>query len=168
MATVQKITPNLWFNNQAEEAVQFYTSIFRNSSIGRISRYGKEGIEIHKMPEGTILTIEFELEGQSFLALNGGPIFQFNEAISLIINCDTQEEVDYYWEKLTDGGDEKAQICGWLKDKFGLSWQVVPTILSDWLVEPVTEKSERVMKEIFKMKKLDLATLKKAYEGENN
>ncbi len=168
MATVQKITPNLWFNNQAEEAVKFYTSIFRNSSIGRISRYGKEGIEIHKMAEGTILTIEFELEGHSFLALNGGPIFQFNEAISLIINCDTQEEVDYYWQKLTDGGDEKAQICGWLKDKFGLSWQVVPTILSDWLVEPVTEKSERVMKEIFKMKKLDLTSLKKAYEVENN
>lgn len=167
MATLQKITPNLWFNNQAEEAVQFYTSIFKSSSIGRISRYGKEGIEIHKMPAGSILTIEFELENQSFLALNGGPIFQFNEAISLIINCDTQEEIDYYWGKLTNGGDEKAQICGWLKDKFGLSWQVVPTILSDWLVEPVTEKSERVMRAIFKMKKLDLATLKNAYEEGN-
>lgn len=165
MAKFQRITPNLWFNNQAEEAVQFYTSIFRNSGIGRISRYGKEGIEIHKMPEGSILTIEFELEGQSFLALNGGSTFQFNEALSLIVNCDSQEEVDYYWAKLTEGGDETAQICGWLKDKFGLSWQVVPTILSDWLAESVTEKSERVMREIFKMKKLDLATLKKAYEG---
>lgn len=165
MATFQKITPNLWFNNQAEEAVKFYTSIFRNSNTGRISRYGKEGIEIHKKPEGSVLTIEFQLEGQSFLALNGGAEFQFNEAISLIINCDNQEEVDYYWEKLTEGGDEKAQICGWLKDKFGLSWQVVPTLLSDLLVEPVSEKSERVMREIFKMKKLDIATLKKAYEG---
>ena len=166
MATFQKITPNLWFNNQAEEAVKFYISIFRNSNIGRISRYGKEGIEIHKKPEGSVLTIEFQLEGQSFLALNGGPEFQFNEALSLIINCDNQEEVDYYWEKLTEGGDEKAQICGWLKDKFGLSWQVVPTLLSDLLVEPVTEKSERVMREIFKMKKLDIATLKKAYDGD--
>lgn len=166
MATFQKITPSLWFNNQAEEAVKFYTSIFRNSSIGRISRYGKEGIEIHKKPEGSVLTIEFQLEGQSFLALNGGPEFLFNEALSLIINCDNQEEVDYYWEKLTEGGDEKAQICGWLKDKFGLSWQVVPTLLTDLLVEPVTEKSERVMREIFKMKKLDIATLKKAYDGD--
>lgn len=166
MATFQKITPNLWFNNQAEEAVKFYTSIFKNSGIGRISRYGKEGIEIHKKPEGSILTIEFQLEGQSFLALNGGPEFQFNEALSLIINCDNQEEVDYYWKKLTEGGDEKAQICGWLKDKFGLSWQVVPSLLSDLLVEPVTEKSERVMREIFKMKKLDIATLKRAYDGD--
>lgn len=166
MATFQKITVNLWFNAQAEEAVKFYTSIFRNSGIGRISRYGKEGIEIHKKPEGSILTIEFQLEGQSFLALNGGPEFRFNEALSLIINCDNQEEVDYYWEKLTEGGDEKAQICGWLKDKFGLSWQVVPTLLSDLLVEPVTEKSERVMREIFKMKKLDIATLKRAYDGD--
>lgn len=165
MATLQKITPNLWFNNQAEEAVKFYTAIFKNSSIGPISRYGKEGIEIHKKPEGSILTIQFQLEGQSFLALNAGPEFQFNESISFIIHCDNQEEVDYYWEKLTEGGDEKAQICGWLKDKFGLSWQVVPTLLSNLLVEPVTEKSERVMREIFKMKKLDIATLKRAYDG---
>jgi predicted 3-demethylubiquinone-9 3-methyltransferase (glyoxalase superfamily) len=166
MATFQKITPNLWFNDQAEEAVKYYTSIFKNSSIGRISRYGKEGIEIHKKPEGSILTIEFQLEGQSFLSLNAGPEFQFNEAISLIVYCDTQEEVDYYWGKLTEGGDEKAQICGWLKDKFGLSWQVVPSLLPDLLVEPVSEKSERVMKEIFKMKKLNIATLKKAYDGD--
>ncbi len=166
MATFQKISPCLWFNSQAEEAVKFYTSIFKNSKLGRISRYGKEGIEIHKKPEGSILTIEFQLEEQSFLALNGGPEFQFNEALSLIINCDTQEEIDYYWGKLTEGGDEKAQICGWLKDKFGLSWQVVPTVLSDMLVEPVSEKSERVMREIFNMKKLDIATLKKAYDGD--
>ena len=166
MATFQKITPNLWFNDQAEEAVKFYTSIFNNSSIGRISRYGKEGIEIHKKTEGSILTIEFQLEGQSFLVLNAGPEFQFNEAISFIVYCDTQEEVDYYWGKLTEGGDVNAQICGWLKDKFGLSWQVVPSQLPDLLVEPVTEKTERVMREIFKMKKLDIATLKRAYDGD--
>jgi predicted 3-demethylubiquinone-9 3-methyltransferase (glyoxalase superfamily) len=165
MATMQKITSNLWFDNQAEEAAKFYTSIFKNSRIGKISRYGKEGFEVHGMPEGTVMTIEFWLENQQFLALNGGPVFKFNEAVSFIVNCESKEEVDYYWDKLTEGGDEKAQVCGWLKDKFGLSWQVVPTALSEMLSDPDKKKSQSVMKEMLKMKKLDLPTLQRAYEG---
>src|SRR5882724_6565447 len=121
MATLQKITSNLWFNNQAEEAAKHYTSIFKNSGIGRITRYGKEGFEIHKQPEGSIMTVQFWLEEQEFVALNGGPDFKFNEAISFIVNCRAQDEIDYYWEKLSEGGDKNAQMCGWLKDKFGLS-----------------------------------------------
>src|SRR5687767_5911399 len=131
MATMQKITSNLWFDTQAEEAANHYVSIFKNSSIGKTTHFGKEGYEIHKMPEGTVMTVEFTIEGQKFVALNGGPIFKFNEAISFIVNCETQEEIDYYWNKLSEGGDKKAQQCGWLKDKYGLSWQVVPTILDD-------------------------------------
>jgi predicted 3-demethylubiquinone-9 3-methyltransferase (glyoxalase superfamily) len=165
MATLQKITPNLWFDRQAEEAVRFYTSVFRNSKIGRISRYGKEGFEVHGMPEGTVLTVEFQIEGQQFLALNGGPHFKFNEAISFIVSCETQDEVDYYWDKLREGGDEKAQICGWLKDKFGLSWQVVPRVLSEMLLDEKSEKSQRAMKAMLQMKKLDIAVLRKAYGG---
>lgn len=162
MATMQKITANLWFDRQAEEAAQYYTSIFRNASVGRISHYGKEGYEIHGMPEGTVMVVEFSLEGQQFVALNGGPHFTFNEAVSLIVNCDTQEEVNYYWEKLSEGGDQKAQMCGWLKDKFGLSWQVVPVILSELLTVPDTEKSGKVMKAMLQMKKLDIAALQQA------
>src|SRR5687767_10129404 len=113
MATIQKITPNLWFDRQAEEAARFYTSVFKNSKIGRISRYSKEGYEVHKMPEGTVMTVEFELQGQKFVALNGGPVFKFNEAVSFIVNCENQDEVDYYWEKLSQGGDTSAQVCGW-------------------------------------------------------
>jgi predicted 3-demethylubiquinone-9 3-methyltransferase (glyoxalase superfamily) len=172
MPIAQKITPNLWFNNNAEEAVNFYVSVFsqregvsKNSQVEKISRYGKEGFEVHGQKEGTVLTIEFQLAGQSFVALNGGPDFKFNEAISFIINCEWQEEVDYYWEKLSEGGDEKAQVCGWLKDKFGVSWQIVPTILPEMLTDSDAEKSQRVMKEVFKMKKLDIATLERAYNG---
>jgi predicted 3-demethylubiquinone-9 3-methyltransferase (glyoxalase superfamily) len=166
MATkIQKITPNLWFADQAGEAAKFYTSVFKNSKIGRTSYYGKEGYEIHGMKEGTILTVEFELDGQKFTALNGGPVFKFNEAVSFIINCDTQDEIDYYWEKLSEGGDKNAQQCGWLKDKFGLSWQVVPTALGDMLQDKDSKKSERVMKVMLKMKKLDLEKLEQAYEG---
>lgn len=164
MATLQKIIPNLWFNNEAEQAVNFYTSVLRNSGIGKISRYGKEGFEIHGMPEGTVMTIEFHLEGQRFLALNGGPHFTFNEAVSFVINCDKQEEIDYYWNKLSEGGDPKSQVCGWLKDKFGLSWQVVPSILPDLMND--NERSGAVMKELLRMKKLDIATLQKAYDGQ--
>jgi predicted 3-demethylubiquinone-9 3-methyltransferase (glyoxalase superfamily) len=164
MATMQKITSNLWFDNQAEEAARYYTSIFRSSRIGKISHYGKEGFEIHKRPEGSVMTIEFELEGQKFVALNGGPDFKFNEAISFIVNCENQEEIDYYWGKLSEGGDEKAQICGWLKDKYGVSWQVVPSALSEMMAED-SENKEHVMKELLQMKKLDLDRLKKAYEG---
>ncbi|MCW3093201.1 MAG: 3-demethylubiquinone-9 3-methyltransferase [Ferruginibacter sp.] len=165
MATMQKITSNLWFDKQAEEAANFYTSVFHNSKIGRISRYGKEGFEVHGMPEGTVLTVEFWLEGQPFVALNGGPHFKFTEAISFIVNCDNQQEVDYYWKKLGEGGDEKAKMCGWLKDKYGLSWQVVPKVLPEMLMDPDPKKSQSVMKVMLQMKKLDIAAFEKAYNG---
>jgi predicted 3-demethylubiquinone-9 3-methyltransferase (glyoxalase superfamily) len=161
---MQKITPCLWFDNNAEEAANFYTSIFKNSKIGNISRYGEAGYEIHGKPAGTVLTIEFELNGQAFTALNGGPMFKFNEAISFQVGCESQEEVDYYWGKLSEGGDEKAQQCGWLKDKYGVSWQIVPTILGKMLQDKDAKKSESVMKALLQMKKLDINTLKQAYE----
>ncbi len=165
MPGIQNITPCLWFDHQAEEAAGFYTSIFKNSKIGRISRYGKEGFEIHGRPEGTVMTVEFEIDGQTFTALNGGPIFKFNEAISFQVHCDTQEEVDDYWEKLSEGGDEKAQQCGWLKDKYGLSWQVIPKELIEFLSGPDSEKSQRAMKAMLQMKKIDMKEIKRAYEG---
>jgi predicted 3-demethylubiquinone-9 3-methyltransferase (glyoxalase superfamily) len=158
-----KITPFLWFDKQAEEAARFYTSIFENSRMGRISRYGKEGFEIHGRPEGTVMTVEFEILGQPFTALNGGPIFKFNEAVSFQVLCQTQEEVDYYWGNLSRGGDEKAQQCGWLKDRYGLSWQVVPAVLGELLNDPDREKSQRVMKAMLQMKKIDIKRLKQAY-----
>jgi predicted 3-demethylubiquinone-9 3-methyltransferase (glyoxalase superfamily) len=161
---MQKITPCLWFDSNAEEAAKFYTSIFKKSKIGKISRYGKEGYEIHGKPAGTVLTIEFELNGQTFTALNGGPIFKFNEAISFQVSCESQEELDYYWERLSEGGDKNAQQCGWLKDKYGVSWQIVPVVLGEMLQDKNTEKSERVMKALLQMKKLDIQTLKQAYE----
>jgi len=164
---IQKITPNLWFDRNAEEAVKFYTSIFKDSMIGRVSHYGKEGFEIHGMPEGTVMTIVFRIEGQEFLALNAGPTFKFNEAISFIINCKGQKEVDYYWNNLTKGGDEKAQICGWLKDKFGVSWQVVPIVLSELMMDKDPKKAGRVMKAFLQMKKIDIETLMRAYMGNN-
>ncbi len=161
---MQKISPCLWFDDKAEEAAKFYTSIFKDSKIGDVTRYGKEGYEIHGREEGTVMTVEFEIEGQKFLGLNGGPIFKFNEAISFQVYCETQEEVDYYWEKLSEGGDEKAQICGWLKDKYGVSWQIVPIILIKMLKDTDSEKSQRVMKVMLQMHKLDISTLNKAYE----
>ncbi len=163
---MQKITPNLWFDGQAEEAVRFYTSIFKDSEIGHIARYGKEGFEIHGQPEGTVMTIEFQIEGQKFEALNGGPQFRFNEAISFIVHCETQEEVDYYWDRLGEGGDESAQACGWLKDRFGVSWQVVPTALYELLQDPDPEKSGRVMQAMLQMKKLDIPALQRAHRGD--
>jgi predicted 3-demethylubiquinone-9 3-methyltransferase (glyoxalase superfamily) len=162
---MQKINPCLWFDDEAEEAANFYVSVFKGSKIGDVTRYGKEGYEIHGKEAGTVMTVEFEIEGQKFLALNGGPIFKFNEAISFQVHCETQEEVDYYWEKLSEGGDKKAQVCGWLKDKYGLSWQIVPTILPKMLKDKDTEKSQRVMKAMLQMHKLDVQTLIKAYEG---
>ena len=160
---MQKITPCLWFDSNAEEAVNFYTSIFKNSKIGNISRYGEAGYEIHGKPAGTVLTIEFELNGQAFTALNGGPVFKFNEAISFQIGCESQAEVDYYWEKLSDGGDKKAQQCGWLKDKYGVSWQIVPTVLGKMLQDKDARKSESVMKAMLQMTKIDIQGLKRAY-----
>ena len=161
-----KITLCLWFDNQAEEAANFYTSIFKNSKIGNISRYGKEGYEIHGGEAGTVLTIDFELEGQKYTALNGGPAFKFNEAISFVVQCNTQKEVDYYWEKLSENGDKRAQQCGWLKDKYGVSWQIVPVVLGEMLRDKDPGKSDRVMKSMLQMKKLDIEELKRAYKGE--
>ena len=155
----------MWFDDQAEEAATFYTSIFANSKIVNISRYGEAGYEIHRRPAGSVMTVAFELDGQAFTALNGGPIFKFNEAVSFQIICETQKEVDYYWDKLSEGGDEKAQQCGWLKDKYGLSWQVVPTILIEFLNDPDPEKSQRTMTAMLQMKKIDIDVLKRAYIG---
>jgi predicted 3-demethylubiquinone-9 3-methyltransferase (glyoxalase superfamily) len=161
---LQKIYPFLWFDKQAEEAVDFYTSIFRNSKKGNVSRYGEAGAKVSGMPRGTVMAITFQLEGQEFVALNGGPAFKFNESISFVVNCETQEEVDYYWEKLTIGGDEKAQQCGWLKDRYGVSWQIVPIVLDRMLQDKDPRKSERVMKAMLLMKKIDIASLKRAYK----
>ena len=158
---MQRITPCLWFDDQAEEAVGFYTAIFKHSKIGTIARYGEAGREIHGKPAGSVMTVAFELDGQPFTALNGGPDFKFNEAISLQINCETQEEVDYYWEKLTDGGDEKAQQCGWLKDRYGVSWQVVPKALIEMLTAPDYEKSQKAMEAMLRMKKIDIEELRR-------
>ncbi len=160
---MQKITPFLWFDHQAENAVKFYTAIFKNSKVGRILRYGEEAAKISSTgrPVGSVLTIEFEMEGQKFVALNGGPLFKFNESISFVVNCETQEEVDYFWEKLTADGGQESQ-CGWLKDKFGLSWQVVPTVLIDMLHDKDSKKSERVTAAMLQMKKIDIGKLKEA------
>ena len=167
MATLQKITTQLWFDSNAEEAVKFYTSIFKNSSVGRIAYYGKVGFEQHHRPAGSVMTVEFTIEGQDFLAINAGPIFKFNESICFIIYCDTQDEIDYYWGKLTNGGDKSAQICGWLKDRYGVSWQVSFSDFPDMIVnEKGSEKTERVLGALYKMHKIDIETLKKAYEGE--
>jgi predicted 3-demethylubiquinone-9 3-methyltransferase (glyoxalase superfamily) len=160
-----KLTPCLWFDSQAEDAANFYIGIFKNSKITAISRYGEAGQEVHGRPPGSVMTVEFELNGQSFTALNGGPHFKFNEAVSFQIDCATQEEVDYFWEKLTEGGDPEAQVCGWVKDKFGLSWQVVPTILAKLVSDPESAKSQRAMQAMLKMKKMDIAALQRAYDG---
>ena len=164
MASVQPITPCLWFDKEAEEAARYYTGIFKNSKIGKISRYPEAGREVHGQAPGTVMTVEFELNGQPFTALNGGPIFKFNEAISFQVNCEAQQEVDYYWEKLAQGGDKKAQQCGWLKDKYGLSWQIIPTILGEMLSDKNPKKSQSVMRAMLEMKKIDIKTLKDAYE----
>ena len=161
---MQKITPFLWFDDQAEEAAKFYTSIFKNSKVGKITRYGEAAEKAAGRPAGSVMTVEFELEGQKFTALNGGPVFKFNESISFVVNCDTQEEVDYFWEKLSaDGGQESE--CSWLKDKFGVSWQVVPTVLIEMLQDKDSEKSERVMKAMLQMQKIDIKKLNAAYAG---
>ena len=163
---MQEIKACLWFDNQAEEAAKYYTSIFKNSRIGKISRYGKEGFEIHQRPAGSVMTVDFELDGNKFTALNGGPAFKFSEAVSFQIMCDTQQEIDHYWTKLSAGGDPKAQQCGWLKDKYGLSWQVVPKMLPEMVGDANSEKSQRAMKAMLQMKKLDIKQLQQAYDGE--
>ena len=165
MADVQKISPCLWFDGNGEEAARFYVSIFKNSRMGAITRFGKEGFEIHGRPAGSVMTVNFVLDGQEFTGLNGGPLFKFNEAISLVVNCDSQAEIDHYWEKLGAGGDPQAQQCGWLKGKYGLSWQIVPTALQEMYKAGVSAKSERAMKAMLQMKKLDIAALQKAYDG---
>jgi predicted 3-demethylubiquinone-9 3-methyltransferase (glyoxalase superfamily) len=166
MATTQRITNCLWFDNEAEEAAKLYTSIFPNSSIGQIARYTEEGFEFHQKPAGSVMTVNFTLDGQKFVGLNGGPIFKFNEAMSLMINCESQEEIDHYWYKLTaDGGQEGP--CGWLKDKFEVSWQVAPTkLMEEMQADPDKSKVERVTKAYMQMKKFDIETLKKAFNGE--
>ncbi len=161
------ITPCLWFDSQAEEAARFYTSVFKNSKIGKISRYGKEGQEIHGRAEGSVMAVEFELNGQPFTALNGGPLFKFNEAVSFQVPCETEAELDYYWQKLSEGGDENAQQCGWLKDKYGLSWQVFPKALPELVGDPKSEKSQRAMKAMMQMKKIDMAAIQRAYDGKS-
>ena len=162
---MQKITPFLWFDNQAEEAARFYTSIFKNSKIGRTLRYGGEAAKASGRPVGSVLTIEFELEGQKFTALNGGPQFEFNESVSFVVYCETQKEVDYFSEKLTANGGQKSE-CGWLRDKFGLSWQVTPTVLIEMLHDKDPKKSERVMNAMMQMQKIDIGKLKAAYAEE--
>ena len=160
----QKIVPCLWFDDQGEDAANLYVSIFPNSRIGEISRYGKEGFEIHGREAGTVMTVEFFLDGQRFVALNGGPQFTFSEAISFQIHCDDQKEIDHYWKKLAEGGEEGP--CGWLKDRFGLSWQVVPKVLLDMVMSKDHAASQRVTKAFLQMKKFDIEALKRAYDGE--
>lgn len=159
---MQKITPCLWFDSQAEEAVNFYVSIFKNSKVGSIARYGEAAAKVSGRPKGSVMTVTCELDGQPFMALNGGPHFKFTEAISLVVNCKTQEEVDELWEKLSAGGEKG--VCGWLKDRYGLSWQIVPSVLSEMMQDKDTEKTERVMNALLHMTKLDIQTLRQAYE----
>lgn len=166
MATMRKITPFLWFDGKAEEAANFYTSIFKNSKVGKVARYGEEGAKASGMPKGTVMTVVFQLEGQEFVALNGGPHFTFSPAISFVVNCQTQEEVDELWERLSEGGEKNR--CGWLQDKFGVSWQIVPTALGEMLQDKDATKSSRVMKAMLQMDKIDIKGLKQAYEQRSN
>ena len=166
MMTLQRITPCLWFDNQAEEATRFYTGIFKNSKVTQISHYGEAGQEVHGQKPGSVMVVAFELDGHSFTALNGGPAFKFNEAVSFQVQCDTQEEIDHYWTLLSAGGDPKAQQCGWLKDQYGASWQIVPRTMGELMTSGDAAKSDRVMAAMLKMKKLDLAALNQAFAGQ--
>ncbi len=160
---MQKIIPNLWFDKQAEEAANFYVSIFKNSKIKQVSYYGESGAKAANMPAGSVMTVSFELDGVNFMALNGGPVFKFNEAVSFMINCKDQDEVDYFWEKLSEGG--KEGVCGWLEDKYGLSWQVVPDDFAKIMKQSSPEELERIMSALLKMKKIEIETLKQAQKG---
>ncbi|MBI4555982.1 MAG: VOC family protein [Candidatus Hydrogenedentes bacterium] len=159
---MQKITPFLWFDDNAEEAVNFYVSIFTNSKIVNVARYGEDGARVSGRPKGSVMTVTFELESQQFIALNGGPVFTFSPAISFGVNCNTQEEVDTLWEKLSEGG--KKEQCGWLQDKYGVTWQIVPTVLGELLNDRDSAKSQRVMKTLLQMNKIDIEELRRAYE----
>lgn len=165
MANLRRITPCLWFDSHAEPAAELYTSIFPNSRIVTVTRYGEAGREIHGRPAGSVMTVAFELDGQPFTALNGGPLFKFTEAVSFEVDCNTQEEIDYYWEKLGEDGDPRARQCGWLKDKFGLSWQVFPRRVGK-LFGDGTPGAERAMTAMLQMKKIDIAAIERAYAGE--
>ena len=161
----QRLTPCLWFDDQAEEAANYYVSIFKDSRIVSITRYSAAGEEFHHRPAGSVMVVSFELEGHSFTALNGGPIFTFNEAISFQVNCKTQDEIDYYWDRLGEGGDPKAQQCGWLKDRYGLSWQVVPGGMDEMLQDAESPGAQRAMNAMMQMKKVDMNALQRAYDG---
>jgi predicted 3-demethylubiquinone-9 3-methyltransferase (glyoxalase superfamily) len=165
MATLQRISPCLWFDNQAEEAARCYTGIFPQSCITTVTRFGEAGHEIHGCAAGSVMVVAFELDGQAFTALNGGPLFTFSEAISLQVHCDTQAEIDHDWVQLGAGGDPRAQQCGWLKDRFGLSWQIVPRQIEAWLSDPDSRRADRVMAAVLQMKKLDLAAIEHAFSG---
>lgn len=160
---MQKIIPTLWFDNEAEEAANYYISIFKNSKILNITRYGEASAEVSGKPKGSVMTVNFKIEDQEFIALNGGPEFKFSEAVSFLINCKDQNEVDYYWEKLTSGGGQES-VCGWLKDKYGVSWQVVPTVLDEMIQDKDTKKAERVMRAMLEMKKIEIKALEEAYK----
>jgi predicted 3-demethylubiquinone-9 3-methyltransferase (glyoxalase superfamily) len=162
---MDRIAPCLWFDHQAEEAATFYVSVFKNSKIIAVSRYTRAGVEIHHRPAGSVMTVEFELDGQRFMALNGGPVFTFNEAVSLQVFCDTQQDIEYYWDKLSHGGDPQAQQCGWLKDRYGLSWQVVPEMMDELFADAESPAAQRTMEAMPQMKKLDIAELRRAYDG---
>ena len=162
MQLTQRIAPCLWFDSQAEQAAAFYVSVFKNSRIVSVSRYSEAGHEIHKRPAGSVMTVSFELDGQPFTALNGGPLFKFNEAISLQVSCENQQEIDYYWNALSQGGDPSAQQCGWLKDQFGLSWQVVPTVLDELLKDHNSDTAQRAMEAMLQMQKIEIARLERA------
>jgi predicted 3-demethylubiquinone-9 3-methyltransferase (glyoxalase superfamily) len=165
MPSQARITPCLWFDSQAEEAANYYVGIFKNSKVKDIGRYGEAGKEFHGRPPGSVMIVAFDLDGQAFTALNGGPIFKFTEAVSLQVSCKDQAEVDYFWEKLGAGGDPKAQQCGWLKDKYGLSWQIVPDVMPKLLGDQKSAAGQRTMTEMMGQKKLDIAALQKAYDG---
>jgi predicted 3-demethylubiquinone-9 3-methyltransferase (glyoxalase superfamily) len=156
---MDRLAPCLWFDHEAEEAATFYVSIFENSKITAVTRYTKAGFETHRRPAGSVMTVEFELDGHRYTALNGGPDFRFNEAVSLQVFCDTQQDIDYYWDKLSNGGDPKAQQCGWLKDKYGLSWQVVPRIMPELFKDQDSAKAQRAMEALLRMKKINIAEL---------
>ena len=165
MATLQKITPCLWFADEAEDAARFYTGIFKNSRIVLITRYTSAGFEAHHRPAGSVMVVAFELDGHTFTALNGGPVFKFNEAISLQVNCATQDEIDHYWDALSAGGDPKAQQCGWLKDRYGLSWQIIPDTMDELFTNENSPGTQRAMEAMLTMKKIDLAAIRRAHEG---